>query len=150
MALRKSQFRRMFDRKVKEKSKKVMLKRDVRLSLSILAWRSSCRSFATDTDTTSGSCDATFAQGPQAETDCASFNHDQVLSRPIRARSAISRRQQDEGRASEGALLYDDFERTSAVYAKGTRESCHDVICTFRMDLEWIRIAKNWNEELAI
>jgi len=62
-----------------------------RLSLSLSAQRSNRRSFAADTDTASGSCDATLAQGPQAEADRASFNNDQILSRPFCARSAISR-----------------------------------------------------------
>lgn len=104
-----------------------MLKRFARLSLSLPAWRSSHRYFTTDTNTTSGSCDATLAQGPSAEADRARFDYDQILSRPICARSTISRRQQDEGRASERALLYDDFERTLAIYAKGMREH-HDII----------------------
>lgn len=102
--------------------KSVTLKRFARSSLSSPARRSSRRYFAADTDTPSGGCDATLTQGPEAEADRASFNHDQVLSRSVRARPAISRRQQDEGRASEGALLHDDFERALAVYAQGTRE----------------------------
>lgn len=119
------------------KNVKNVKKRSVRLlSLSLLAWRSSRCSSATDTDATSGSCYATLAQGPQAETDRASFDYDQVLSRPVCARSTISRRQQDERRTSEGTLLHDDFERTLAIYAKGMRERYTYVTLGFIGELE--------------
>lgn len=88
------------------------------------ARRSSRRYFAIGTDTPAGSRNATLAQGSRAETYRANIDHDQVLPGPVRARPAISRRQQDEGRIAKGALLHDDSKGTAALHAKGTCEYC--------------------------
>ena len=86
-----------------------------------LARRPGRRYLTAGTDTPAGSRDATLAQGSRAATHRPGIDHDQVLPGPVRARPAISRRQQDEGRVAEGALLHDDTERTIAVHAEGIR-----------------------------
>lgn len=89
--------------------------------MPISARRSSRRYPAAGADTPAGSRNETPAQRSGAEANRANIDHDQVLPGPVRARPAISRRQQNEGRVAEGALLHDDSEGTVTVYAEGTR-----------------------------
>jgi len=94
------------------------------------AWRASQTYPVDGADTSSRSSDATLTQEPRAETHRASSDHDQILQGPIRARPTVPRRQQDEGRASEGALLHDDVEGAAAIHAEGTRENCSVILGT--------------------